>query len=84
MVTLRWLPAYAAAAVIQLYQRTLSFDHGWWSSVGPGGRCRYWPSCSEYGRQALLRYGWRRGLVLALWRVGRCHPWSRGGVDPVP
>ena len=48
-----------------------------------GPRCRYYPSCSEYAAQAIQRYGILRGLVLAGWRLLRCNPWSRGGVDPV-
>ena len=48
-----------------------------------GERCKYCPSCSEYAAQAINRYGILRGLVLAGWRLLRCNPWSRGGVDPV-
>ena len=48
-----------------------------------GQRCKYYPSCSEYAAQAIQRYGILRGLVLAGWRLLRCNPWSRGGVDPV-
>jgi putative membrane protein insertion efficiency factor len=43
--------------------------------------CKYHPSCSEYAIQALRRYGLVRGSVLAGWRLLRCNPWSRGGVD---
>jgi putative membrane protein insertion efficiency factor len=46
-----------------------------------GERCRYYPSCSEYAAQAIIRFGILRGLVLAGWRLLRCNPWSRGGVD---
>jgi putative membrane protein insertion efficiency factor len=46
-------------------------------------RCRYYPSCSEYSAQAVSRYGILRGLVLSGWRILRCNPWSRGGVDLV-
>ena len=45
--------------------------------------CRYDPTCSEYARMAILTRGIRKGLWLALRRVLRCHPWSRGGYDPV-
>ncbi len=46
--------------------------------------CRFEPSCSAYGREAIVRYGSPRGFALAAGRVFRCNPWSRGGVDPVP
>ncbi len=45
-------------------------------------RCRYYPSCSAYAVGAVERYGILRGLVLAVWRVLRCNPWSHGGYDP--
>jgi putative membrane protein insertion efficiency factor len=53
--------------------------------VSPGlpGRCRYYPSCSQYAIDALREYGVLRGLVLASWRVLRCNPFSYGGYDPV-
>jgi putative membrane protein insertion efficiency factor len=49
-----------------------------------GGQCRYVPSCSLYARQAVEKYGPARGMVMGLRRLLRCHPWHRGGVDPVP
>jgi len=60
---------------IRLYQRLLSPVFG--------ERCRYYPSCSEYAAQAVSGFGILRGSVLAGWRLLRCNPWSRGGVDPV-
>ncbi|MCH8146903.1 MAG: membrane protein insertion efficiency factor YidD [Planctomycetes bacterium] len=48
------------------------------------GSCSFFPTCSEYGIEALHRHGWCRGLVLTLRRVVRCHPLVRGGIDPVP
>jgi len=47
-------------------------------------RCRFYPSCSEYALEALHTHGAGRGTWLAVRRVGRCHPWHEGGVDPVP
>ncbi len=47
------------------------------------GRCRYLPSCSQYAEVAVLRHGMVRGGAMAVWRLLRCHPWARGGLDPV-
>jgi putative membrane protein insertion efficiency factor len=47
-------------------------------------KCRFEPTCSEYGREAILRYGSPRGIALAAGRVLRCHPWAKSGSDPVP
>lgn len=48
-----------------------------------GNRCRYYPSCSQYAVEAVRELGVLRGSVLAVWRVLRCNPWSRGGFDHV-
>jgi len=45
--------------------------------------CRYVPSCSEYAMEAVDRYGVARGGLMAIWRVLRCHPFAKGGLDPV-
>lgn len=62
--------------LIRLYQRTVS-------EVLPP-TCRFYPSCSEYGYQAIARYGVLKGGWLAVRRVLRCHPLNPGGYDPVP
>jgi putative membrane protein insertion efficiency factor len=49
-----------------------------------GSSCRFEPSCSAYGLQALERFGAASGGYLMLARLGRCHPWCEGGHDPVP
>ena len=49
-----------------------------------GNVCKYYPSCSAYALEAVTVHGAWRGTGLALRRLGRCHPWSLGGYDPVP
>ncbi|MBZ4193087.1 MAG: membrane protein insertion efficiency factor YidD [Candidatus Contendobacter sp.] len=63
-------------ALIRLYQ--------WLISPWLGNHCRFYPSCSEYARQAIERYGVWRGVWLAIRRLLCCHPWHPGGIDPVP
>lgn len=66
---------------------TLAFYKRWLSpalhAMGPGG-CKYLPSCSDYAAQAIAVHGPARGVALAAWRLLRCHPFARGGLDPVP
>lgn len=70
------LPRMSAVALIDLYRLLLS------PVIGPV--CRYQPTCSAYAREAVIRFGALRGSWLAARRIGRCHPWAEGGVDPVP
>jgi len=49
-----------------------------------GGACKFYPSCSNYAYEAIARHGARRGVVLALKRLLRCRPFTKGGFDPVP
>ena len=56
----------------------------WLLSPWLGNACLYWPTCSEYARQAIVRFGAARGLLMAGARVLRCRPGQVGGVDPVP
>ena len=69
-------PRIFILAVVRLYQMTLS-------RLMPANTCRFYPSCSHYGYQAIYRYGVIKGGLLATWRVLRCNPFNPGGVDPV-
>jgi len=62
---------------------TLLGAYKWLISPLLGPACRYVPSCSEYAMEAVARYGVVRGGWKAAWRLARCHPFSRGGFDPV-
>jgi putative membrane protein insertion efficiency factor len=48
-----------------------------------GQSCRYLPTCSEYSIEALKTYGFFKGILLSIKRILSCHPWGRGGFDPV-
>lgn len=73
----------SAIVTLRIYQKTLSFDHGFLSYLYPHGFCRFHPTCSEYAIQAIEKYGVLKGGTKAAWRVLRCNPFSKGGNDPV-
>jgi len=77
------LPRRSLVWFIKIYQKTISFDHGFLKVFYPNGFCRFTPSCSEYGAQAITKYGVLKGTLLASWRILRCNPWSKGGHDPL-
>jgi putative membrane protein insertion efficiency factor len=70
------LPQLVALGLIRFYQ----------VGISPlfGRQCRFYPTCSDYSRQAIERYGLARGGTLAIKRIIRCHPFNPGGYDPVP
>lgn len=67
---------------IRLYQAVISPVLA--AAMGPSGRCRFTPSCSQYARQAIGRHGAILGGGLAVRRLCRCHPWGQWGEDPPP
>lgn len=73
----------AFSSLIFLYQRTFSPDHGPYSEFFGNARCRFFPSCSEYTRQALSQYGLFAGVVFSVKRIIKCGPWHKGGYDPL-
>lgn len=70
------LPQNALIAFIKLYRAIISPLYG--------DVCKYYPTCSAYGLEALTTHGAVRGLSLTVRRILRCHPWATGGLDPVP
>lgn len=62
--------------LLRLYKLTIS------PYLGP--RCRFYPTCSDYAHEAISQHGVMRGMYLAMKRVCRCHPFSKGGIDTVP
>ncbi|MEP6936718.1 MAG: membrane protein insertion efficiency factor YidD [Chthoniobacterales bacterium] len=67
---------------IRVYQLVLSPALSW--IVGPGGGCRFEPTCSQYFLEAVEAHGLARGMWLGLRRLARCQPWGGHGLDPVP
>ena len=48
-----------------------------------GNNCRYLPTCSEYTKESIIKYGVVKGFWLGLKRIAKCHPWGKGGYDPI-
>jgi uncharacterized protein len=76
-LTIYNIPRFLLLALIRGYQATFS-------KLMPPDSCRYYPTCSHYGYQAIYKYGVFKGGLMAAWRVLRCNPFTRGGLDPVP
>ena len=70
------LPRILLLALIRLYQMVISPGL-------PENTCRFYPSCSHYGYQAIYKHGAIKGSFMATWRVLRCNPFNAGGYDPV-
>lgn len=70
------LPRLGLLALIRFYQVTIA-------NTLPPNTCRFYPSCSHYGYQAVYKYGVIKGGIKAIWRVLRCNPFNPGGYDPL-
>ncbi|MFZ2804735.1 MAG: membrane protein insertion efficiency factor YidD [Patescibacteria group bacterium] len=77
-------PRRAGQLLIIVYQHTLSMDHGPLSRLTKYRMCIYDPTCSEFGYEAIGKYGLLKGSWLTAGRLLRCTPWHLGGHDPVP
>ena len=76
-----FLPRLPFLWLIKLYQNTLSPDHGPLKNLFPHGYCRFYPTCSEYSYQVIKKQGLFIGLPKSIWRILRCNPWNKGGID---
>lgn len=76
MKTIKQILIFPFILLIRFYQYVIS------PAIGP--KCRYTPTCSHYGIEALKKYGPVKGLWLTIKRVSKCHPWGGSGYDPVP
>ncbi|MFA5155679.1 MAG: membrane protein insertion efficiency factor YidD [Patescibacteria group bacterium] len=79
----KYWPRRLVINLIKIYQQTFSFDHGLPKLFYPYGFCRFVPTCSQYGVEAIDKYGLIRGGLMTAWRILRCNPWNKGGFDPV-
>jgi uncharacterized protein len=70
------LPRNVCVLILRVYRAVISPLYG--------DVCRYYPSCSGYALGAIQQHGVLKGIVLGSWRIARCHPWAKGGVDDVP
>lgn len=79
------IPTSSALFLITFYQKVFSFGGGFLGFLfNKKSVCVFYPSCSAYAKEALIRFGFWKGLVLAARRVIRCHPWQEPKVDEVP
>jgi hypothetical protein len=75
--TLWNIPRMPLLALIRMYQWLIS-------PTLPANTCRFYPTCSHYGYQAIYKHGAIKGTAMAVWRVLRCNPFNPGGFDSVP
>lgn len=71
-------------SLITVYQKTISPDHGIFRNQYPYGFCKYFPTCSEYTKQAILKFGLVKGCWLGFTRVVSCNPLTSPKIDNLP
>lgn len=76
------LPQKLIVSLISFYQKVVSPDTGIFS-LNRGTTCVFYPTCSEYTKQAVFKYGVIRGVFLGIRRIARCHPWQKKHIDPL-
>jgi len=76
-VTIINFPQFFILVLIRFYQKIIS-------PIFPDNTCRFYPTCSHYGFQAVQKYGAIKGAFMAIYRILRCNPFNPGGYDPVP
>ena len=75
--TVAYFPRRVLLFLIKVYKQTFS-------KTLPPNTCRFYPTCSRYGYQAIYKYGALKGGWMAVKRIVRCNPFNEGGIDPVP
>ena len=76
-LTILNFPQFLILVLIRFYQKIIS-------PALPGNTCRFYPTCSHYGFQAVQKHGAVKGTFMAIYRIIRCNPFNPGGYDPVP
>ena len=77
-----FLPRITATLLVELYQKTFSPDHSkLMKPLYPAGHCRFTPTCSEYSKLSFQKNGFIIGSLKTIWRLLRCNPWGKGGID---
>ncbi|RKR75830.1 membrane protein insertion efficiency factor YidD [Frondihabitans australicus] len=76
LLTIALVPRNACVGILRAYRAVISPLYG--------DVCRYYPSCSRYTLEAIQQHGAVKGIALGAWRIVRCNPWAKGGIDDVP
>ena len=75
------IPQVLAVSLIEIYQATISPDHGLLKGLYPYGFCHFYPSCSQYAKESIIKKGFIKGSAVGLLRIIKCNPWTHPRVD---